>query len=142
MLAAVHAREADCRSHAVGEEFRKGAGIFVSYDAGDRPRGGRVLRRKGCTAVEKSSAAIALVGSLTAQGILERLNGDQAVQSRFAGEKSSFAPMLVVRWITEQIKSSAGACKAGDAEFRKCLVVADGRWILGQRRTVFTVSHE
>ena len=65
MLAATNTRVVHERGEAVNRNFHERVGIFVRDDAGDRPRGGSVLRGKGSATVKEGSSSVTVKRTLT-----------------------------------------------------------------------------
>ena len=61
------------------------------------PCGSRMFRwKRSAATLKERPAAIPLIRPLAPQRVLERLDGDQTVQRRFASEETGLAPMLIV----------------------------------------------
>src|SRR5271163_3874765 len=92
--------------------------------------------------MKKLPASSALEGTLASKSILEHFRGHHTVESRFAGQKSGLAPVLIVRGIAEQIEPSPSADKTCDPHVGNRFVMLDRRGSLREGRTVLMVGHE
>src|SRR5207302_1073108 len=85
---------------------------------------------------------IALIRPFTLQGILHALDHYQAIQCRFAGKKSCFAPMFIVRGMTQEPHPCATSNECTDTRGRQCFVVTDCRRVLREMLAEVAVRHK
>src|SRR6267154_4620602 len=128
MLLGGYARCADCRGQAVNEQRCQRAGILMCDNAGDRPGGCRMFRRKRDTALAKSASVIVLQRALAAEGVLHCVDWDQAIDRRFTGEDAGFNLVIVVRNVAPKIQAAANADHRRESIIRKIFAVLDATW--------------
>ena len=139
---ALNPRVADQRGQAIGQQFRKRAGILVRNHSRHRPRRSAVFGRKRSAALKKVPAAVPLKRALTAQPVLEDFRRNQAVDRGFAGQQPGFPPMLVVRGKTQQPQTRRAAHQRAHPGVGKRVVVAERLGIVRQVQADVAIGHK
>src|SRR5258707_9739518 len=97
MLLAGYARGADRRSQTENKYRLQRARVFVRDHAGDRPCRRRVFRWKRNAPLAKSAPVVVFQWALASERVLHPIDGNQAVDRRFARQDAVFNLVIAVR---------------------------------------------
>src|SRR6266436_352071 len=142
MLPAAHAGIAHRASQAIRQYFRKWAGIFVRQNSRHGPRRRRMFGWERSSALKKRAAAIALKWPFASQRVLQAFHHHLAIERRFPGKKSRFAPVLVMADVPQQPETARASEQRSQSGIRNIVVAANRLRIARKMQAGVAVSDE
>src|SRR5258708_1885780 len=142
VLVSLYARDANQGGQAVHHDLGERAGILVRDDSCNGPCRRRMSGWERSAALKKISAAVTLERTFPAQRVFQALDRDQTVQRGFAGKQTGFAPVLVVRCVTQEPHSPGAAYESRDTSIRNRVVAANRLWIMRKMQADIAIRHE
>src|SRR5260370_14664556 len=142
VLMSLDARDGNQGGQAVHHDLGERAGILVRDDSCNGPCRRRMPGWERSAALKKISAAVTLERTFPAQRVFQALDRDQTVQRGFAGKQTGFAPVLVVRCVTQEPHSPGAAYECRNAGVRNRVVTADRPWIMRKMQADIAIRHE
>ena len=96
--------DADCGGCTISKELGHGPGIFVGQDAGYRPCGRSMVRRKGCSSLPELPFTISFSRTLPSSEHLDRRTHCETIDESLAAQQSGLPCMVVVSNLAQEVK--------------------------------------